>query len=294
MAGSRMRFVGMSVEAPRALDFAGPHSFASSTAACAASMALFLISAILASRLCPPVSSTTRFKRNGVASFLPTPCTLASATASAMRASIAACFERVIMWNGIGDQKPAGADLALQADHPGEIVKPVAAMFELEAGGAGVEGRELVGPVADHRDPLGLQELERLPDVEDRFGAGAHDRDAGARKLDEIGGDVECLLGAAVHAADPAGGEDFDARERSDKHRRRDRRACRAFARGDQRQIAPRGLDDAAAELAELIDLLAVERPTLKRPSMTAIVAGTAPISRTASSTDSAVSTLRG
>src|ERR1700722_10058876 len=35
-------------------------------------------------------------------------------------------------------------------------------------------------------------------------------------------------------------------------------------------------------------------RPTLKRPSMTAIVAGTAPISRTASSTVSAVSTLRG
>ena len=35
-------------------------------------------------------------------------------------------------------------------------------------------------------------------------------------------------------------------------------------------------------------------RPTRKRPSMTAIVAGTAPISRAASSTDRAVSTLRG
>ena len=60
-------------------------------AAWAASIALFLISAILASRLLPSVSSTTRSSRNGVASFLPTPCALASATASAIRSSIAAC-----------------------------------------------------------------------------------------------------------------------------------------------------------------------------------------------------------
>jgi hypothetical protein len=60
-------------------------------------------------------------------------------------------------------------------------------MFELEAGRAGVEGRKLVGAVADDRDPLGLEELERLPDVEDRLGAGADDCNAGARKLDQIG-----------------------------------------------------------------------------------------------------------
>src|SRR5579871_688938 len=65
-------------------------SRASSTAACAASMALFLISAILASRLLPSVSSTTRLSRNGVASFLPTPCARASITASAIRSSIVA------------------------------------------------------------------------------------------------------------------------------------------------------------------------------------------------------------
>ena len=141
-------------------------------------------------------------------------------------------------------------------DHAGEIVQAVAAMFELEAGRAGVEGGELVGAVADDRDPLGLEELERLADVEDRLGAGADDRDAGARKLDQIGGNVERLLGAAVHAADAAGGEDFDAREPSDEHGRRDRRARRALARGDQREIAPRSLHHAAAELAEPLDLL--------------------------------------
>ena len=132
-------------------------------------------------------------------------------------------------------------------------------MFELEAGRAGVEGRELVGAVADDRDPLGFQELERLADVEDRFGAGANDGDAGARQLDQIGRDVECLLSAAVHAADAAGGEDFDARELRNEHRRCDRRARRALAGGDKRQIAPRGLHDAARELAEPVDLLLVE-----------------------------------
>ncbi len=120
-----------------------------------------------------------------------------------------------------------------------------------------IEGGELVGAVADDRDPLGFEEFERLPDIEDRLRAGAHDRDAGARKLDQIGGNVERLLGAAMHAADAAGGEDFDAREPGDKHRRRDRRARRALARRDQRQIAPRGLHHAAAELAEPLDLLA-------------------------------------
>jgi hypothetical protein len=59
-----------------------------------------------------------------------------------------------------------------------------------------------------------------------------------------------------VHAADAAGGEDFDARKPRDEHRRRDRRARRAFASGDQRQIPPRGLHDAAAELTEPVDLL--------------------------------------
>ena len=73
-------------------------------------------------------------------------------------------------------------------------MKPIATMFELKAGRTGVERRELIGVVADHRDPLGLQELERFPNVEDRFGAGANDGDAGARQLDQIGRDVERLL----------------------------------------------------------------------------------------------------
>ena len=76
-------------------------------------------------------------------------------------------FERVIVRNRIGDEKAAGADLALKSNHAGEIVQPIAAMFEPEAGGPGVEGRELVGAIADNGDSLRFQELERLADVED-------------------------------------------------------------------------------------------------------------------------------
>src|SRR3984885_4520312 len=132
-------------------------------------------------------------------------------------------------------------------------------MLEFEAGRAREEGGELIGAVADNGDPLGFEKLERLSDVENRFGAGANDCDAGTRKLDQIGRDVERFFNAAVHAADAACGEDFDARKPSDEHRRRDRRAGRALASGHERQIAPRSLHDAAAQLAESIDLLPLE-----------------------------------
>ena len=229
----------------------------SSTAACAASMALFLISATLASRLFPPESSTTRLSKKRRRLLLAHALRLGFRDGFGDARLDSRLFERVIMRNRIGDQEAARADVALQADHAGEIVEPIAAMLELEAGRAGVEGRELVGVVADDRDPLGFQELERLADVEDRFGAGADDCNAGARQLDQIGRNVERLFGASVNAADAAGGEDFDAREPRDEHRRGDGRAGRALARGDQREIPSRGLDDAARKLAEPVDLLA-------------------------------------
>ena len=87
----------------------------------------------------------------------------------------------------------------------------------------------------------------------------ADDGDAGAGELHQIGGNVECLLGPAMDAADAAGGEDFDSRQLRHEHCRGDRRSRRALARRDQGQIAPRGLDDAAGELAEALDLAVVE-----------------------------------
>ena len=102
---------------------------------------------------------------------------------------------------------------------------------------------------------MGFQIFQRLGDVEDRLGAGAHDGDPGAPEFDQIGGDVERLLGAAMNAADPAGGEDLDAGELGDIHRRRNGGARRAVPGDDRGQIAPRRLDDAARQFGELLQL---------------------------------------
>ncbi len=240
------------------------------------------------------MSSTTRLSRNGVASFLPTPCALGFRHRLGDALLDHRLFERVSLGHRIGDQEAAGADLALQADHAGEIVQAVAAVLDLEAGRAGVEGRELVAAVADDRHALRLQEFERLLDVEDRLRPGADDGDAGAREFDEVGRDVEGLLRPAMDAADAAGGENLDAGEAGDEHGRGDRRAGRLPRRAATAARSRREAFTTPPVSWARPSISCRSRPTRKRPLITAIVAGVAPVARTASSTACAVSTLRG
>ena len=67
----------------------------------------------------------------------------------------------------------------------------VEAVVDGVAAGAGPEGGEFRGLVADDRDALGLEDLQGLGDIEDRFGPGADDGDRGAAQLLEVGGDIE-------------------------------------------------------------------------------------------------------
>ena len=90
-------------------------------------------------------------------------------------------------------------------------------------------------------------------DVEDRLRAGADDGDRRPAELLEIGRDVEGRRArsarragdpsAAVDAADPAGGEDADARRMGGDHRRRDGRG-RPAGRQRRGQARPGGLAD--------------------------------------------------
>ena len=176
-----------------------------------------------------------------------------------MRASMRRASSAWVFGDRIGDQQAARPDLALQADHARQIMRAVAAMIELHAAGAREKGREFVAAIADHRHALRFQKFERLGDIEDRFRAGADDGDLGAREFDEIGRNVECLLGAAMHAADAAGRENLDAGERGDIHRRRDRRARRAVPRDDGGEVPPRGFDDAAGKPRQTLERGAVE-----------------------------------
>ncbi len=76
------------------------------------------------------------------------------------------------------------------------------------AGVAPVEAGEGVGAVAEHGHRRRLQHLERRGHVEDRLHPGADDEHADAGERAEVGGDVPGLPGAAVHPAEPAGGEE--------------------------------------------------------------------------------------
>ena len=70
--------------------------------------------------------------------------------------------------------------------------------------------------------PKRLQHLERLRQVEERLGAGGDDDDVGPGEFGEVGRDVEARLGAAMDAADAAGREDADAGEPGHDHGRGD------------------------------------------------------------------------
>ena len=58
------------------------------------------------------------------------------------------------------------------------------------AAAVGEEGRQLAGPVADHRHPERLQRLGGGRQVEDRLGPGRDHADRAAGQLAEVGGDV--------------------------------------------------------------------------------------------------------
>ena len=78
-------------------------------------------------------------------------------------------------------------------------------------------------------------------------------------QLLQVGGDVHGGLGAAVHTADAAGGEDADAGHIGNDHGGGDGGGAVRAAGNQRRQVASAGLGDAAAGLAEVFDLVTAE-----------------------------------
>ena len=144
------------------------------------------------------------------------------------------------------------AEVTLRLEDRSQILRRVDARVDAEAALAGVERGQLVRAVAEHGHALRLQILQRQAEVEDGLRARAHDHDRRLRQLLQVGGDVHGRLGAAVHAADAAGGKDGDARHVGDHHRRGDG----GGAVRDDRQVAAGDLGDLAPALAEVGDLL--------------------------------------
>ena len=148
------------------------------------------------------------------------------------------------------------AQVALRLEDGGQILRRVDARVNAEAALAGIERGQLIRAVAEHGHALRLQILQRQAEVEDGLCARAHDHDRRLRQLLKVGRDVHGRLGAAVHAADAAGGKDLNACHVGDHHRRGDGGGAVRAARADDRQVAAGDLGDLAPGLAEVGDLL--------------------------------------
>ena len=114
--------------------------------------------------------------------------------------------------HGHGQHGAATAQLEPSPMDRGHFDGPFHPVGEAQAAGVGVERRELVGLPAQHRHRQHLEVLQRARQVEKGLGTAAHGDHRMAGDGAQVGADVAALGHVAVHAADPAGGEDADAR----------------------------------------------------------------------------------
>ena len=163
----------------------------------------------------------------------------------------------ILLGNGVSDQHTAllTQDL-LHMEGLGHFIGGIQLIVHAEAGGAGVEGRQLLGAVADDGDALGLQVFQGQAQVQNGLGSGADHQHRGLGQLLQVGGNVHGGLRAPMHAADAARGKDLDARHGGDHHGGGDG-AGAVHALGYQHGQNPAaGLGHGVASLAQVVDLL--------------------------------------
>ena len=162
----------------------------------------------------------------------------------------------VFLGDGIGHQHTAAqTHVLLHIEGLGQLGGSVDAVVHLEAGLPGVEGRQLLGAVADDGNAVGLQIFQRQAQVQNGLGAGADHHDGGVGQLLQVGGDVEGLLSAPVDAADAAGGEHLNTGHVSDDHGGGNGGGTVPALGHQNGQVPAAGLGDAGAGLAQVIDL---------------------------------------
>ena len=102
---------------------------------------------------------------------------------------------------------------------------------------------------------MGLQIFQRQAQIQNGLGAGADHHDGGVGQFFQVGGDVEGLLGTAMHAADAAGGEHLDTGHVGDDHGGGHGGGTVPALGHQNGQVTAAGLGDAGAGLAQVIDL---------------------------------------
>ena len=102
---------------------------------------------------------------------------------------------------------------------------------------------------------MGLQIFQRQAQVQNGLGAGADHHDGGVGQFFQVGGDVEGLLGTAMHAADTAGGEHLNAGHVSDDHGGGNGGGTVPALGHQNGQVTAAGLGDGRAGLTQIVDL---------------------------------------
>ena len=166
----------------------------------------------------------------------------------------------VLLRDGVGDEHTAlHAEGEVRLEHGRKLLRRIDTVVNAEAAPAGVEGGQFIGAVADNGHTLGLQILQRQPQIQNGLGAGAHDHDRGGAKLLKVGGNVHRDLRSSVNAADAARGKDLDARHVSDYHRGGDGGSAVGAPCDDGCKVTAACLCDLRSRLAEILDLVGGE-----------------------------------
>ena len=132
--------------------------------------------------------------------------------------------------------KTQGEPSAVHRGHAGGVVNPVR---DRQPAAAAVERGELIGAEPEHRDAQGVEELQRLGQVEERLRAGGHGDNRMTRQCVQVRAHIAAEMVVAVHAADAAGREHGDAGQSGKGDRSGDGRHADVPAlRDGDRQVA--------------------------------------------------------
>ena len=124
-----------------------------------------------------------------------------------------------LLGHRVADQHATGkAQIPLALGDLGHVGSVLGGVVHAEAALAAVEGGEVAGLEAQNGNAHGLQILQSQADVQNHLGARADHGHRGVGQLLQVGADVHGGFGAAMYAADAAGGKELDASQAGQNH----------------------------------------------------------------------------
>ena len=163
----------------------------------------------------------------------------------------------ILLGDRVRDQHTAGEmHIELCLERRGKLLRRIEAIVHGKAGLAGIERRQLIRAVANDRNALRLEIFKRKTEIQNGLRTRANDHYRRLRQLFQICGDVHGHFRAAMHAADTAGREHFDARHCRNDHRGRNGARAVHLLGNQHREIAAGRLGNLRAGFAEVFDFV--------------------------------------